>query len=160
MIAKNYNSLYIRLIYCTIFLDFPVSAVNNTILKTSVPYNIELDLEITGKGSVQIGNQKYSTSQTISVLRNERKIVLVCPSIGYQLSAIELNGDDISQRLQNGGFEVDTADQDVTLSVVFVRKSVIFSGINPPTGDIGIRAPLLVCISALVLLPLEKKQKR
>jgi len=140
----------------------PVSAVSNTVLKTSVPDFVTLTIEITGKGSVWIGDQKYSDSQTVSIPRNAQTVVSFQSATGYRLSSIKLNGNDISQQLDGSSLVIDSPNQNMTLSVVFLRKSAIWPGMNPPTGDYQIRTQFFLCMLSLVsllLLPLTKRRK-
>lgn len=140
----------------------PVSAVSNTVLKTSVPDFVTLTIEITGKGSVGIGDKKYSYSQMVSIPRSEQTVVSFQSATGYQISSIKLNGNDISQQLDGSSLVIDNPNQNMTLSVVFLRKSAIWSGMNPPTGDHQIRTQFFLCMLSLVsllLLPLTKRRK-
>ena len=131
-------------------------------MKTSVPDFVTLTTEITGKGSVWIGDQKYSDSQTVFIPRDEQTVVSFQSATGYRLSSIKLNGNDISQQLDGSSLVIDSPNQNMTLSVVFLRKSAIWPGMNPPTGDYQIRTQFFSCMLSLVsllLLPLTKRRK-
>ena len=151
------------LLVLLILSPLPVSAVSNTILKTSVPNFVTLCIEITGKGSVWIGNQKYVNSQSVAVPRNEEVVVSVQSAAGYRLSSITLNGSDIRQQLNNSNFVINRPNQDMTLSVVFLRKSAIWPGMNPPTGDYQIRivfGMFIFSLALLLLMPMTKKPRK
>lgn len=140
----------------------PVSAVGNTVLKTSVPNSVMLSLEITGKGVVWIGSQKYSDSQSVAIPRNEETVISFQSATGYRLSSVKLNSIDISQKIDDNSLTIDNPNQNMTLSVVFLRNSAIWPGMNPPTGDYHIGIVFWLSIFSLVsllLLLLIKNRK-
>lgn len=132
----------------------------STTITTSVPSHCSLQVSIAGRGNVCIDEKSIHTTETISVQRHKKLVIEFHAGIGYQLASVSLNGEDVSQELSSGKLTLDSISFDSTLTVVFMKKSAVWPGANPPTGD-NIMNFITCCgMSLMGLLILEKRRRK
>ena len=133
---------------------------NSTTITTTVPSDCLLQVSITGRGRVWIDGKPMHTSETLSIQRHKRLVIEFQPGLGYQMASVSLNGVDITQKLYSGKLTLDGISFDSVLTVVFVKKSAVWPGSNPPTGD-GIMDSAICCgmsMMALFIIPNRKRK--
>lgn len=141
-------------------LPLPARA-GSTQLTTSVPACVSLTVEITGKGTVRVGNEKTTKTATIPVFRNRDCAVSAKPASGYSLESAFLDGENVTRALSGGSLILEDVRQDAVLTVKFSRKNADTS--NPKTGDLGVRYATdtgLLSIAALWLAFRKRKARR
>ena len=146
---------------CVLLCWIPVRALAlTTVLSANVPDEISLRVEITGKGTVTVGEGRLSATGTVSVKRHQPFTVSLEPKSGYQVSDVRLNGESVLASLKDGKLVIDALNLDGTLSVTFSKIPGSWNGSNPRTGDqsiVSAIASALLSMTALVLVLSRKK---
>lgn len=149
---------------CVLLCWIPVRALAlTTVLSANVPDEISLRVEITGKGTVTVGEGRLSATGTVSVKRHQPFTVSLEPKSGYQVSDVRLNGESVLASLKDGKLVIDALNLDGTLSVTFSKIPGSWNGSNPRTGDQQAMTAMIAALTAaasLMLLRLLRKKKR
>lgn len=141
--------------------SIPVAAQSNqTILTVEVPSHCSLQVCIVGRGAVSINRYSITESETLLIQRHTRTTIAIQPGLSYQIATVLLNGTDMTEEIHSGELILEGLSSDGVLSVVFVKKSVVWPGSNPPTGDSITRSAICCCVSILGLLIVESKKRR
>ena len=147
---------------CVLLCWIPVRALAlTTVLSANVPDEISLRVEITGKGTVTVGEGRLSATGTVSVKRHQPFTVSLEPKSGYQVSDVRLNGESVLASLKDGKLVIDALNLDGTLSVTFSKIPGSWNGSNPRTGDQQGTAAMIAALTAaasLMLLQLLRKK--
>ena len=148
---------------CVLLCCMPVRALAlTTVLSTNVPDEVSLHVEITGKGTVAVGEKKLSSTGTAAVKRHQPFTVTLSPQQGYRITAVSFNGKSVLSRLKNGKLTVDELNLDGVLSVTFTKTASSYHGSNPKTGDRSVVVPAmasaLLSMTALILVLSRKKK--
>lgn len=116
---------------CILFSISPllVSAVDTT-LKTSVPANHIIYLDVKGNGTILIDGKQYSKTTNVPIQRHSKPLVEILAAKDYYIRSVTYNQESITHLFNNGKWTMPTVESDISLSVVFVKDSG-----NPPTGD-------------------------
>lgn len=148
---------------CVLLFCVPVRALASTTnLTTGVPDEVTLRVEITGEGTVTVGEIRLSATGTVSVKRHQPFTVSLEPKSGYQVSDVRLNGKSILGSLKDGKLVIDALNLDGTLSVTFSKIPGNWNGSNPRTGDQQAMTAMIAALTAavsLMLLRLLRKKK-
>ena len=89
-------------ILCVLLCCTPVRALAlTTVLSSNVPDEISLRVEITGKGTVAVGEKRLSSTGTVAVKRHQPFTVTLSPRQGYRITAVSLNGKSVLSSLKN-----------------------------------------------------------
>lgn len=141
---------------CALLCWMPVRALAlTTVLSTNVPDEVSLRVEITGKGTVTVGEKKLSSTGTVAVKRHQSFTVALSPQQGYRVTAVSLNGKSVLSSLKNGKLTVEELNLDGVLSVTFTKTASSHHGSNPKTGDryvVPAMASALLSMTALILV--------
>lgn len=142
---------------CVLLCWMPVRALAlTTVLSTNVPDEISLRVEITGKGTVAVGEKRLSSTGTVAVKRHQPFTVTLSPRQGYRITAVSLNGKSVLSSLKNGKLTVDELNLDGVLSVTFTKTASSYHGSNPKTGDRSVVVPAmasaLLSMTVLILV--------
>ena len=142
---------------CVLLCWIPVQALAlTTVLSANVPDEVSLRVEITGKGTVTVGEKKLSSTGTVAVKRHQPFTVTLSPRQGYRITAVSLNGKSVLSSLKNGKLTVDELNLDGVLSVTFTKTASSHHGSNPKTGDRSVVVPAmasaLISMTALILV--------
>lgn len=141
---------------CVLLCWMPVRALAlTTVLSTNVPDEVSLRVEITGKGTVTVGEKKLSSTGTVAVKRHQPFTVTLSPRQGYRITAVSLNGESVLSSLKNGKLTVEELNLDGVLSVTFTKTASSNHGSNPKTGDqyaVPAMASALISMTALILV--------
>ena len=122
----------LTLILCTCFWVHSQASAGVTSLTTVVPGTVLLDIDISGRGTVEINGSIYHGGSQITIPRNSPVAVIVTPDSGWSLWTIRLNGQTLAV---NGTSCQLCIDLDSHLVVSFVESG---SENKPPqTGDSG-----------------------
>lgn len=147
---------------CVLLCWMPVRALAlTTVLSTNVPDEVSLRVEITGKGTVTVGEKKLSSTGTAAVKRHQPFTVTLSPRQGYRIAAVSLSGKSVLSRLKNGKLTVEELNLDGVLSVTFTKTASSHHGSNPKTGDqcvVPAMASALISMTALILVLSHKKK--
>ena len=147
---------------CVLLCWMPVRALAlTTVLSTNVPDEVSLRVEITGKGTVTVGEKRLSSTGTVAVKRHQPFTVTLSPQQGYRVTAVSLNGKSMLSSLKNGKLSVEELNLDGVLSVTFTKTASSHHGSNPKTGDqyaVPAMASALISMTALVLVLSRKKK--
>lgn len=148
---------------CVLLCWIPVRALAlTTVLSANVPDEVSLRVEITGKGTVTVGEKKLSSTGTVTVKRHQPFTVTLSPRQGYRITAASLNGKSVLSRLKNGKLTVEELNLDGVLSVTFTKTASNHHGSNPKTGDQSVVVPAmasaLLSMTALILVLSRKKK--
>lgn len=162
MKCRNSQKIILLLIFpCVLLCLMPVRArASTTNLTTGVPDEVSLHVEITGEGTVTVGEVRLSATGTVSVKRHQPVTVSLKPKSGYQVSDVRLNGESVLDSLKDGKLVIDALNLDGTLSVTFSKIPGSWNGSNPRTGDqsiVSAIASALLSMTALVLVLSRKK---
>lgn len=162
MKCRNSQKIILLLIFlCVLLCLMPVRALASTTnLTTGVPDEVSLRVEITGEGTVTVGEVRLSATGTISVKRHQPVTVSLEPKPGYQVSDVRLNGKSVLDSLKDGKLVIDALNLDGTLSMTFSKTPGNWNGSNPRTGDqsiVSAIASALLSMTALVLVLSRKK---
>ena len=162
MKCRNSQKIILLLIFpCVLLCLMPVRArASTTNLTTGVPDEVSLHVEITGEGTVTVGEVRLSATETVSVKRHQPVTVSLKPKSGYQVSDVRLNGESVLDSLKDGKLVIDALNLDGTLSVTFSKIPGSWNGSNPRTGDqsiVSAIASALLSMTALVLVLSRKK---
>lgn len=116
---------------CILFSISPllVSAVDTT-LKTSVPANHIIYLDVKGNGTILIDGKQYSKTTNIPIQRHSEPFVEILAAKDYYIRSVTYNQENITHLFNNGEWTMPKIETDVSISVVFVKDSG-----NPQTGD-------------------------
>lgn len=160
---RNIQKLLIVLpLLCVLLCCMPVRALASTTnLTTGVPDEVSLHVEITGEGTVTVGEVRLSAAGTVSVKRHQSFTVSLEPKSGYQVSDVRLNGKSVRDSLKDGKLVIDVLNLDGTLSVAFSKIPGSWNGSNPRTGDQQGTAAMIAALTAaasLMLLQLLRKK--
>lgn len=160
---RNIQKLLIVLpLLCVLLCCMPVRALASTTnLTTGVPDKVPLHVEITGKGTVTVGEMRLSSAGTVSVKRHQPVTVSLEPKSGYQVSEVRLNGKSVLASLKDGKLVIDALNLDGTLSVTFSKTPGSWNGSNPRTGDRQTMVAMIAALTAaasLMLLQLLRKK--
>lgn len=163
MRCRNIQKLLAILpLLCVLLCGMPVRALAlTTVLSTNVPDEVSLRVEITGKGTVTVGEVRLSATGTVSVKRHQPFTVSLEPKSGYQVSDVCLNGESVLASLKDGKLVIDALNLDGTLSVTFSKIPGSWNGSNPRTGDQQGMAAMIAALTAaasLMLLQLLRKK--
>lgn len=147
---------------CVLLCWIPAQALAPTTnLTTGVPDEVSLRVEITGEGTVTIGEVRLSATGTVFVKRHQPFTVSLEPKSGYQVSEVRLNGESVLDSLKDGKLVIDALNLDGTLSVTFSKIPGSWNGSNPRTGDqqvIPAMLSTLISMTALLLALSHKKK--
>lgn len=158
MKCRNIQKLLVILsLLCVLLCWIPTRALAlTTVLSANVPDEVSLRVEITGKGTVAVGEKRLSSTGTVAVKRHQPFTVTLSPRQGYRVTAVSLNGKSVLSRLKNGKLTVDELNLDGVLSVTFTKTASSHHGSNPKTGDRSVVVPAmasaLLSMTALVLV--------
>lgn len=130
-------------------LRLPTGA-SSTHLATSVPTHVSLTVEITGKGTVLVGDEEITKTTSLPVLRNRDCALSVSPASGYLLERVFLDGKDITRALSDGNLILEETGQDIVLSVTFLKRGA--DATNPKTGDMAVIPTTEISLFAAVAL--------
>lgn len=148
---------------CVLLCWIPTQALAlTTVLSTNVPDEVSLRVEITGKGTVTVGEVRLSATGTVSVKRHQSFTVSLEPKSEYQVSDVRLNGKSVLASLKDGKLVIDALNLDGTLSVTFFKIPGSWNGSNPRTGDRQAMVAMIAALTAaasLMLLQLLRKKK-
>ena len=163
MKCRNNLQTYLNLSCLTVLLCcMPVRALASTTnLTTGVPDEVSLRVEITGEGTVTVGEVLITATGTVSVKRHQSFTVSLEPKSGYQVSEVRLNGKSVLVSLKDGKLVIDALNLDGTLSVTFSKIPGSWNGSNPRTGDQQGTAAMIAALTAaasLMLLQLLRKK--
>lgn len=141
----------------------PVRALAlTTVLSSNVPDEVSLRVEITGKGTVAVGEKRLSSTGTVAVKRHQPFTVTLSPQQGYRVTAVSLNGKSVLSSLKNEKLAVEELNLDGVLSVTFTKTASSHHGSNPKTGDRSVVVPAmasaLLSMTALILVLSRKKK--
>ena len=141
----------------------PVRALAlTTVLSTNIPDEVSLRVEITGKGTVAVGEKRLSSTGTVAVKRHQPFTVTLSPRQGYRVTAVSLNGQSVLPSIQNGKLTVEDLNLDGVLSVTFTKTASSHHESNPKTGDRSVVVPAmasaLLSMTALILVLSRKKK--
>lgn len=144
-------------ILCVLLCCTPVRALAlTTVLSSNVPDEISLRVEITGKGTVAVGEKRLSSTGTVAVKRHQPFTVTLSPRQGYRVTAVSLNGKSVLSSLKNGKLTVEELNLDGVLSVTFTKTASSHHESNPKTGDRSVVFPAmasaLFSMTALILV--------
>lgn len=139
------------LAFAFVLIPLPVAA-RTTTLKTSVPTEISLEVEIIGSGTVTVDGQKITKTRTVSIDRHSTVTVSIVPASGYQLKSVTLNGENVISQIKDGALIIEELSLDSVLSITFNRTTSGWSGSNPPTGDNHIEIAAIVAVISLTVL--------
>ena len=157
----NLRPFMILTFLCVLLCCMPVLALASTTnLTTGVPDEVSLRVEITGEGTVTVGEVRLSATETVSVKRHQPFTVSLEPKSGYQVRDVRLNGESVLDSLKDGKLVIDALNLDGTLSVTFSKTPGNWNGSNPRTGDqsiVSAIASALLSMTALVLVLSRKK---
>lgn len=157
----NLRPFLILTFLCVLLCCMPVLALASTTnLTTGVPDEVSLRVEITGEGTVTVGEVRLSATETVSVKRHQPFTVSLEPKSGYQVRDVRLNGESVLDSLKDGKLVIDALNLDGTLSVTFSKTPGNWNGSNPRTGDqsiVSAIASALLSMTALVLVLSRKK---
>ena len=150
-------------ILCVLLCWMPVRALAlTTVLSANVPDEISLRVEITGKGTVAVGEKRLSSTGTVADKRHQPFTVTLSPRQGYRVTEVSLNGKSVLSRLKNGKLTVEDLNLDGVLSVTFTKTASSHHGSNPKTGDRSVVFPAmasaLLSMTALILVLSRKKK--
>lgn len=162
-----------RLLACCLCLLFSLASLGatsqSTTLRTTVPSQISLNLCLTGRGRVRIGDKLLRKSDTLLLSYSPELKIQVYPESGSFVKEIFWNGLDVTGDLRNGSLTLTELGAENELQVTFQRAKPGGGGHtnarqgsdNPATGDLGILpAALVECGSAGGLLLLYACRKR
>lgn len=163
MRCRNIQKLLAILpLLCVLLCGMPVRALAlTTVLSTNVPDEVSLRVEITGEGTVTVGEVLITATGTVSVKRHQSFTVSLEPKSGYQVSEVRLNGKSVLVSLKDGKLVIDALNLDGTLSVTFSKIPGSWNGSNPRTGDQQGTAAMIAALTAaasLMLLQLLRKK--
>lgn len=164
--GNTWNLSLLLFLLCAFLCYIPVQALASTTeLTTGVPDSVSLHVEITGKGTVTVGEERLSKTGTISVKRHQPFVIYLKPKSGYRVTAVYLNGEPVLTSLKNGKLTVDELNLDGILSVTFSKVASSTAGkgdaSNPRTGDrqgTAVTVATLTGIISMVLLLLCKRK--
>ena len=142
---------------CVLLCWIPVRALAlTTVLSTNVPDEVSLRVEITGKGTVAVGEKRLSSTGTVAVKRHQPFTATLSLRQGYRVTAVSLNGKSVLSSLKNGKLTVEELNLDGVLSVTFTKTASSHHGSNPKTGDRSVVVPAmasaLLSMTALILV--------
>lgn len=160
---RNIRKLFAVLpLLCILLCCIPIRAYAlTTELSADVPDTVSLRIEITGKGTVVVGDESLSHTGTVTVKRHQPFTVTLSPQQGYRVTAVKLNGGAVLSRLKNGKLTIDNLNLDGVLSVTFTKTASNQNGSNPKTGDpyvIPAMATAMISMTALILVLSRKKK--
>ncbi|MFR5775814.1 MAG: hypothetical protein ACLUFZ_09075 [Oscillospiraceae bacterium] len=159
---NNLRSFLILTFLCVLLCLMPVRArASTTNLTTGVPDEVSLHVEITGEGTVTVGEVRLSATRTVSVKRHQPVTVSLKPKSGYQVSDVRLNGKSVLASLKDGKLVINALNLDGTLSVTFSKIPGSWNGSNPRTGDQQGTTAMIAALTAaasLMLLQLLRKK--
>lgn len=159
---NNLRPFLILTFFCVLLCCMPVRALASTTnLTTGVPDEVALRVEITGEGTVTVGEVRLSATETVSVKRHQPFTVSLEPKSGYQVSDVCLNGESVLASLKDGKLVIDALNLDGTLSATFSKTPGSWNGSNPRTGDQQGTAAMIAALTAaasLMLLQLLRKK--
>lgn len=143
---KRILSIVILISAMILPLSFPLTAsAEVTTLSTSVPKQVALSVEITGKGTVTVNGKSTGKNAEFLVDRLKDADVLIAANSGYLLKAVYLDGEDVTDNLINGLLTIEDIQFDTDLVVIFVYKESGHIGNIPETGDRSHLGTLLLC---------------
>ena len=135
-----------------------------TTLSTSVPKQVTLSVEITGKGTVTINGQATSKKAQYLVDRLENVDVLIAAHSAYLLETVHLDGTDVTDKVNNGLLTIENIQFDTDLAIKFVPKEPGGLVDVPATGDTSHIHAILLCwfgsLTMLVILLCSKRKKK
>lgn len=129
---KNKKSIYICLLFAFVMvICMPLTAfAQNTTLTANVPSQLQLKIEINGKGAVQVGEKRFSETTTISVDRHTETAIVITPVSNYEIKSVLYNGEAMTENLQNYTLVLPEPRCDSVLTVNFMEMAT-----PPQTGD-------------------------
>jgi len=135
-------------------LLFPLTAsAEVTTLSASVPEQVTLSVEITGKGTVTVNGQSTSKTEKFLVDRLDDVTVSIVADTNYLLKAVYLDGADVTDNLKNGVLTIENIQFDTGLTVICTQKSLWIPETNPATGDTSALYAFLLCwLASLTML--------
>lgn len=159
---RNSQKIIPLLIFlCVLLCCIPIRAYAlTTELSADVPDTVSLRIEITGKGTVVVGDESLSHTGTVTVKRHQPFTVTLSPQQGYRVTAVNLNGGAVLSRLKNWELTIDDLNLDGVLSVTFTKTANSQNGSNPKTGDqyvIPAMATAMISMTALLLILFRKR---
>ncbi len=162
MRCRNIQKLLAILpLLCVLLCGMPVRALAlTTVLSTNVPDEVSLRVEITGEGTVTVGEVLITATGTVSVKRHQSFTVSLEPKSGYQVSEVRLNGKSVLVSLKDGKLVIDALNLDGTLSVTFSKIPGSWNGSNPRTGDQQVIPAMLSALISTTALLLALSRKK
>lgn len=159
---RNSQKIIPLLIFlCVLLCCIPIRAYAlTTELSADVPDTVSLRIEITGKGTVVVGDESLSHTGTVTVKRHQPFTVMLSPQQRYRVTAVSLNGKSVLHLLKNGELTVDALNLDGVLLVTFTKTASSQSGSNPKTGDqyvVPAMATAMISMTALLLILFRKR---
>ena len=147
----KFRRFLLNIIAICIIAMFAVSAnAQETILYTVVPEQSNIDIMITGQGSVIIGENEYFETTENQVIQNTVKEITVIADEGWTLKSIFFNGANITYSGFNNTYIVGEIKKDNNLAATFEE---IVSKDNPKTGESNdISAHIIVLTVSLIIL--------
>ncbi len=152
---KQKITAYIAILIISIgLMAMPVFAATTT-LTTSIPHNVNVEVDIEGNGIIAFGDVVCKASGVIEIPRNGNITITATPNNGWMLQSATIGEEDFTDRLQKGSITLETVAEDLTMKIQFQKIAKL-----PQTGDVGVAPWLfLVCISAMGLIVLCRKDK-
>lgn len=111
----------------------PHALAATTTLHTTVPSEHSIQLEITGRGRVMVGDQSYSHGDIVRVDRHRAETYALLPEDDYVLASIYDNGVEVTRSVYDGKYTAPSVERDGILSVVFRKEQTIPT--KPQTSD-------------------------
>lgn len=154
------NQIVCFLFIVLIVALLPISVwAQETTLTANVPFFHTLHIELIGKGQIVVDDVPYGTTADIQIERQSTPVVSVESDSGWIIKSVSLNGQNITQKIQNNSFVVPTMCDDTALIVVFEEQSS-----NPQTGDTNpieiLSLLMLLSISGMLLCVMLHRRTR
>ena len=90
-------------------------------------YSCGLTINTQGKGTVTYGSTNVTSYQRFDVKIGSSVTLTFTPDEGYQLSQVLVNGDDVTNNLQDNTYTFTIIDSDVIVFATFTEKTGNFS---------------------------------
>lgn len=154
--ARRGVILFFTALWTIAMLALPCTA-SETKLETRVPENITLEIELSGSGKVLVNGNSISKSTSISVPRQSLLQLEFKPARG-KIALVALDGEDISDQIENGVVKIQLPGLNSRLCIRFVSTK----SDNPPTGDGALLCPIggcLVSLAALAMMCVSSRRR-
>ena len=161
VLAHTKRKVYIAItVIVLVFFSALASAfASETVLSTTVPSQLQMQVEIVGKGAVDIVGVRLTQSGSINVNRHEEVSALIEADKGYCLDSVIYNNENVTSKLHEQKLTIAEVEKDSLLKVTFSEKE---NGIAQ-TGDnieplYAYLAVIASMVLAIMLLAKEKKK--